>query len=113
MKKIRPIKKTWYDWLINYILDPITKILHGFKDKVKVFLTQTRLNKPYEKRNKLSKPKTQNKINSIRNPIILKKKIKEIMDIIKEVFEHFIKQKKKERLRKKGINDRLTKDRII
>ena len=35
------------------------------------------------------------------------------MNIIKEVFEHFIKQKKKERLRKKGINDRLTKDRII
>ena len=24
MKKIRPIKNTWYYWLINYILDPIT-----------------------------------------------------------------------------------------
>ena len=23
MKKIRPIKNTWYDWLINYIAEPI------------------------------------------------------------------------------------------
>ena len=25
---------TWYDWLINYILDPIRKIIVGFKGKV-------------------------------------------------------------------------------
>ena len=25
---------TWYDWLINYILDPIGKIIVGFKGKV-------------------------------------------------------------------------------
>ena len=25
MKKIRPIKNTWYDWFINYILELITK----------------------------------------------------------------------------------------
>ena len=43
MKKIRPVKNTWYDWLINYISDPITNILDDFKDKV-VFLTH--LNKP-------------------------------------------------------------------
>ena len=24
-KKIRPIKNTWYDWLINYIPEPIKK----------------------------------------------------------------------------------------
>ena len=25
MKKTRPIKNTWYDWLINYTLNPIRK----------------------------------------------------------------------------------------
>ena len=30
MEKIRPIKSTWYDWLINYILGPIRK---SVKDK--------------------------------------------------------------------------------
>ena len=34
MKKIRPIKNTWYDWLINYIPDPIGKSLVGFKINV-------------------------------------------------------------------------------
>ena len=45
MKKIRPIKNTWYDWLINYIPEPITKIAGGFKDTIKIFLTQTYLKK--------------------------------------------------------------------
>ena len=27
MKKIRRIKNTWYDWLINYIPEPIRKIV--------------------------------------------------------------------------------------
>ena len=26
MKKIRSIKNTWYDWLINYIPEPIKKV---------------------------------------------------------------------------------------
>ena len=30
IEKIRPIKSTWYDWLINYILGPIRK---SVKDK--------------------------------------------------------------------------------
>ena len=34
MKKIIPIKNTWYDWLINYIPEPIRKIVGGFKDTV-------------------------------------------------------------------------------
>ena len=33
MKKIRPIKNTLYDWLIDYIPDPIRKSVGGFKDK--------------------------------------------------------------------------------
>ena len=34
MKKIRPIKKTFYGWLINYIPDSIKKSVRGFKHKV-------------------------------------------------------------------------------
>ena len=45
MKKIRPIKNTWYGWLINYIPEPIRKSLDGFKDKLLVFLRQIHLNK--------------------------------------------------------------------
>ena len=35
MEKERPIKNTWYDWLINYVSRPIRKTVGGFKDKVK------------------------------------------------------------------------------
>ena len=34
MNKIRPIKSFWYDWLIDYIHEPIRKTVGGFKDKV-------------------------------------------------------------------------------
>ena len=33
MKKIRPIKNPWFDWLINYIFEPIRKSVCSFKDK--------------------------------------------------------------------------------
>ena len=42
MKKIRPVKNIWYDWLINYIPAPIKKSVGGFKDKVvSLFKTNT------------------------------------------------------------------------
>ena len=42
MKKIRPIKNTWYDWLINYIPKPIRKSVGGSKDTtVSVFKTNS------------------------------------------------------------------------
>ena len=45
MKKIRLIQNTWYDWLVNYIPEPIRKSVVGFKDKiVSLFKTNT-LNK--------------------------------------------------------------------
>ena len=34
MKKIRPFKNDWYEWLINYIPEPIIKIVGGFKDNI-------------------------------------------------------------------------------
>ena len=72
-KKIRPIKNTWYDWLINYIPEPIRKSLGSFKDKI---VSLSKINTPkqtvYERGKKLSKPKIQN----IANPFILKNKLK-------------------------------------
>ena len=42
MKKIRPIKNSWYDCLINYNPDPVRKSVGGFKDKVtSLFKTNT------------------------------------------------------------------------
>ena len=42
IKEIRPIKNTWYDWLINSIPEPVTKIVGGFKNKiVSLFNTNT------------------------------------------------------------------------
>ena len=69
IKKIRLTKNTWYDWLINYIPEPIRKGLGGFKDKiVSLFKTNALKQTVYGRAKKLSKPKTQN-----RNPFILKK----------------------------------------
>ena len=42
MKRIRTIKNTWYNWLINYIPQSIRKSVGGFKDKViSLFRTNT------------------------------------------------------------------------
>ena len=71
IKKISPIKNPWYDWLINYIPEPIRKIIGGFKDKIEsLFTINTPKQTVYRTGNKLSKPKSQN----IVNPFILKKK---------------------------------------
>ena len=38
----KPIKNAWYDWLINYTPEPITKIVGDFKDKIiSLFNTKT------------------------------------------------------------------------
>ena len=34
MRKIRPNKNTWYNWLINYIPESIRKSARGSKDKI-------------------------------------------------------------------------------
>ena len=70
MKKIKPIKITWYDWLIDYIPKHITKRGRGFKDKIVCrFVINTPKQTLYGREKKLSKPKSQN----IRNCFILKK----------------------------------------
>ena len=45
MKKLRPIKNTWHDWLINYIPEPIRKSVSAFEDKIVSLLSQLLLNK--------------------------------------------------------------------
>ena len=54
MKKIRPVKSTWYDWLVNYIPEPIG----GFEDKVaSLFKINSPKKTVYGRGKKLSKPK--------------------------------------------------------
>ena len=36
--KLRLIEYTWYDWTINYFLEPITKITDNYNDKIASFL---------------------------------------------------------------------------
>ena len=59
IKKIIPIKNTWYDWLINYIPELVRKIVGGFKDKsVNFFKTNTPKQTIYGRGKKLRKAKT-------------------------------------------------------
>ena len=51
MKKIRAIKNTWYDCLINYISDPIRKSVEGLKDKsLSLFKTKAPKQAMYRRR---------------------------------------------------------------
>ena len=78
MKKIRPIKNPWYDWLTNCIPEPIRKSVGCFKDKViTLFKTNTSKQTVHGRGKKLNKSKTQKQseehiINSIRSPFIQK-----------------------------------------
>ena len=87
-KKLRPVKNSWYDWLINYIPEPPTKNVGGFTDKdASIFNTNTPKQTVCGRGKKLSKPKIQHKINSIRNPFLLKKKIKKKEEIINRIIK--------------------------
>ena len=79
IKKIKPIKNTCYDLLINYIPQPIKNVRAVLKMKLLVFFkTNTPKQTVCRRRKKLSKPKAQSKINNIRNPFMLKKKKKKL-----------------------------------
>ena len=81
MKKIRPIKNTCYDWLINYIPKPMRKSVSVLKDKF--IKTNTPKQTAYGRVPKLSKPRKQN----IKKPFISEY-------FISEIFRNFLKQKK-------------------
>ena len=78
MKKIRPIKNTWYDSLVSYFPEAIRKSVDGFKDKtVSLFKTNIHKQTVHGRRKKLNKRKT---LNKIRNFFILENKEKETKD---------------------------------
>ena len=61
MKKVRPVKNTWYDQQVNYISQPIRKITSDFKDKVvSLFNTSTTKQTVYG-RGKITKETKQTK----------------------------------------------------
>ena len=63
MKKLRSIKNTWYDWLINYIPETIRKSVGGFKDKViSLFSTNTSKETVYRRGQKLNSHKHKTKL---------------------------------------------------
>ena len=94
MKKIRPIKNAWYDWLINYISEPKRKSVSGFKDRIVRFCkTNTPKQTVYGREKKITNQ--QHKIRN-KNPFILKKKKKEIKDrIIRDIWILLETEKKK------------------
>ena len=100
---MRPIKNSWYGWLIYYIPVPIRKNVGGFKDKViSLFKTNTPKQTVYGRRKKVRKQKTKNKI---RKPFILKQKKKEIkariISYIQTLFETEEEEKERKELEKK------------
>ena len=97
MKKIRLVKNTCYDWLINYISEPIRKSVGGFKDKiVNLFKTNTPKQTAYGRGKKLSKQK---KLSKHKKFFYIKREQKKIEYL--QITGGFLKQKKK----KKGERD--------
>ena len=83
MKEIRPIKNTWYDWIINS--EPVRKSVGGFKDKIiSLFKTNTPKQTVHGRGKKLSK----------------KKKLKKNNQRYLETFQNTKRKKNKERNQK-------------
>ena len=70
---------SWYDWLMNYILEPIKKMHLVLKINLQVFLRKAHLNKvcmgektnsPNQKHTHKKKPPEENIGKIIRNPFI-------------------------------------------
>ena len=108
-------KKTWYDWLINYIAETITKSVEVFKDKIaSLFKTNTPKETLYGRGKKLSRPKKQN----IKKRFISEENKEKInRRIIRDIWKLFETQKEKEERKesekKKKQNERIIKNKII
>ena len=99
LKKIRSIKNTWYDRLINYIPKSIRKSVSVLKDKtMSLYKTDTPKQTVYEIGQKLSKPKKQN----IKTPFISEGNKEKNKDrIIRDIWKRF--ETEEEKRRKEGI----------
>ena len=96
MKKIRPIKNTWFNWVINYFPEPTRKKVDGFKDKiVSLFQAKTPKQTAYWRGKKISKPRKQN----VKKPFISDENKEKIKDrIIRDIWKLFdIEEEEKER----------------
>ena len=104
MKKIRPVKNIWYDWLINYIPEPIRKSVGSFKDKfVRLFKTNTSKQTVYGRGQKLRKPRKPN----IKKAFTSEKNKEKVKDrIIRDILKLFEteEEEKKEKNQKKRKN---------
>ena len=115
MKKIRPIKKTWYGWLFNCIPKPARKSASVLKDIfISIFKTNTPKQIVYGRGQKLNKPRKQ----IVKKPFTSEENKQKIKDkIIKDIWKLFEreeeKQERKESEKKKKHNKRIIKDKII
>ena len=115
MKKIRPIKKTWYGWLFNCIPKPARKSASVLKDIfISIFKTNTPKQTVYGRGQKLNKPRKQ----IVKKPFTSEENKQKIKDkIIKDIWKLFEreeeKQERKESEKKKKHNKRIIKDKII
>ena len=119
MKKIRPIKNTWFDWLINYIPERIRKSVSALKDKIRsIYKSITLEQTVYGRGQKLSKPKNE----LLKSLLYWEKKTEKFKDqIIKGILNLFgMKDKKEERKRLEKLerkiqehNERLISNRMI
>ena len=101
MKKIRPIKRTWYDWLINYIPKPIRKNVGGFKDKIiSLFKTGTPKGTVYGRGKKISKPRKQN----MKKLFISEENREKSKDRIIRDIRTFLEQEKEEDYKSKRVS---------
>ena len=75
MKKIRPIKNTQCGWLINFIHEPKTKGVSGFKDKViSLFKTNTPKQKGMRKKKETKQTKNKNNLKKTKITALEKEK---------------------------------------
>ena len=115
IKKIRPIKKTWYGWLFDCIPKPARKSAIVLKDIfISIFKTNTPKQTVYGRGQKLHKPRKQ----IVKKPFTSEENKQKIKDkIIKDIWKLFEreaeKQERKESEKKKKRNKRIIEDKII
>ena len=84
MKKIRPVKYTWYNWLINYIPESIRKSAGGFKDKILKIKCLFKTNTPKWTANGRGKKLSKLKKNKTKQIFLYQKRTKKNRDKITE-----------------------------
>ena len=108
MKKIRRIKNTSYDWLINYIAKPIRKSVSILKDKfINLFKVKTPKQTVYVRGQKLSQLRKQN----IKKPFLSEENKEKMKDrIITDIWKLFETEEEKEERKESEKKKKKTKE---